>query len=49
MPVTFLTMGIGVVAIAGFPPLAGFWSKDEILGVVFNQGGFFTGAVAHGL
>ena len=42
MPVTFLTMGIGVVAIAGFPPLAGFWSKDEILGVVFNQGGFFT-------
>lgn len=42
MPVTFLTMGIGVVAIAGFPPLAGFWSKDEILGVVFNQGGVFT-------
>ena len=42
MPVTFVTMGIGVVAIAGLPPLAGFWSKDEILGVVFNQGGFFT-------
>ncbi|MYA38468.1 MAG: NADH-quinone oxidoreductase subunit L, partial [Acidimicrobiia bacterium] len=42
MPVTFLTMGIGVVAIAGLPPLAGFWSKDEILGAVFNQGGFFT-------
>ena len=42
MPVTFATMGVGVAAIAGFPPLAGFWSKDEILGVVFNQGGWFT-------
>ena len=42
MPVTFVTMGVGVVAIAAFPPLAGFWSKDEILGVVFNQGGWFT-------
>ena len=42
MPVTFVTMGVGVVAIAGFPPLAGFWSKDEILSVVFNQGGWYT-------
>ncbi len=42
MPVTFVTMGVGVVAIAGFPPLAGFWSKDEILSVVFNRGGWFT-------
>jgi NADH-quinone oxidoreductase subunit L len=42
MPVTFVTMGVGVVAIAGFPPLAGFWSKDEILSVVFNQGGWHT-------
>ena len=42
MPVTFVSMGIGVVAISGFPPLAGFWSKDEILGVVFNRGGWFT-------
>ena len=42
MPVTFVTMAVGVVAIAGFPPLAGFWSKDEILSVVFNQGGWFT-------
>src|SRR6202522_2544150 len=31
MPVTFATMGIGTLAIAGIPPLAGFWSKDEIL------------------
>jgi len=28
---TFLTMSIATLAIAGIPPLAGFWSKDEIL------------------
>lgn len=32
MPVTFATMTIGVLAIAGIPPFAGFFSKDEILG-----------------
>jgi NADH-quinone oxidoreductase subunit L len=31
MPWTFETMGIATLAIAGIPPLAGFWSKDEIL------------------
>jgi NADH-quinone oxidoreductase subunit L len=31
MPVTFWTFLIGTVALAGIPPLAGFWSKDEIL------------------
>lgn len=31
MPVTFAAMGIGVLAIAGIPPFAGFFSKDEIL------------------
>jgi NADH-quinone oxidoreductase subunit L len=31
IPWTFLTMGIATLAIAGIPPLAGFWSKDEIL------------------
>ncbi len=31
IPVTFATMGIATLAIAGIPPLAGFWSKDEIL------------------
>ena len=30
-PVTFATMMIGTLAIAGIPPLAGFFSKDEIL------------------
>ena len=31
MPVTFATMAIGVLAISGLPPFAGFFSKDEIL------------------
>jgi NADH-quinone oxidoreductase subunit L len=31
MPITFKTFMIGTVALAGIPPLAGFWSKDEIL------------------
>jgi NADH-quinone oxidoreductase subunit L len=31
IPWTALTMGIATLAIAGIPPLAGFWSKDEIL------------------
>ncbi len=31
MPWTFATMGIATLAIAGIPPFAGFWSKDEIL------------------
>jgi len=34
MPITFWTMTIGVLAIAGTPPFAGFFSKDEILHIV---------------
>lgn len=33
LPVTFATMTIGVLAISGLPPFAGFFSKDEILAV----------------
>jgi NADH-quinone oxidoreductase subunit L len=36
MPWTFITMGIATLAIAGIPPFAGFWSKDEILWQAFN-------------
>ncbi|MDP7327967.1 MAG: proton-conducting transporter membrane subunit, partial [Prochlorococcaceae cyanobacterium ETNP7_MAG_30] len=35
MPITAITFLIGCVAISGIPPLAGFWSKDEILGQAF--------------
>src|ERR1700730_7892664 len=36
MPWTFATMGTATLAIAGIPPLAGFWSKDESLWHAFN-------------
>ena len=35
MPYTSTTFLIGCIAISGIPPLAGFWSKDEILGNAF--------------
>ena len=38
LPVTFLAMTAAVLAIAGFPPFAGFFSKDPILYAAFLQG-----------
>ena len=38
MPWTATLMWIATLAIAGIPPLAGFFSKDEILGAAFAQG-----------
>ena len=38
IPITHWTMLIGSIAIAGIPPLAGFFSKDEILGEAFKNG-----------
>jgi NADH-quinone oxidoreductase subunit L len=35
IPITFLTFGIATLAIAGIPPLSGFFSKDEILWFAF--------------
>ena len=35
IPVTHAVFLIGTVAIAGIPPLAGFWSKDEIMAHAF--------------
>ena len=35
MPITYITMLIATFAIAGLPPFAGFFSKDEILGKAF--------------
>ena len=47
MPVTGFTFIIGWLAIAGVPPFAGFWSKDEILLYVFanNRGLYVVGLV----
>ena len=38
IPITHATMLVGSIAIAGIPPLAGFFSKDEILGSAFKNG-----------
>ncbi|MDK2888515.1 MAG: NADH-quinone oxidoreductase subunit [Thermoanaerobacter sp.] len=38
MPLTGWTFVIGGLAIAGIPPFAGFWSKDEILAVTLESG-----------
>ncbi len=47
IPVTFWVMTVATFAIAGFPPLAGFFSKDEILGAAFTSphGGHLLWAV----
>ncbi|MCA9964543.1 MAG: NADH-quinone oxidoreductase subunit L [Anaerolineales bacterium] len=43
MPTTFWTYLVGSLALAGIVPLAGFWSKDEILAhAATNDGSIFT-------
>ncbi len=42
IPITHWTMLIGTIAIAGIPPLAGFFSKDEILGEAFKFGFYWV-------
>jgi NADH-quinone oxidoreductase subunit L len=37
MPVTFVTFGIGYLAIIGVPPFAGFWSKDKIIETALTE------------
>lgn len=48
MPYTFWTFLAGMLALAGVPPLSGFWSKDEILATAFveNQAVWVIGTVA---
>jgi NADH-quinone oxidoreductase subunit L len=38
LPITYATMTMGVIAIAGIPPWAGFFSKDAILYAAFTHG-----------
>jgi NADH-quinone oxidoreductase subunit L len=40
MPITFVTFGLGYLAILGVPPFAGFYSKDLIIETAFDSGGF---------
>ncbi|MFE3429977.1 NADH-quinone oxidoreductase subunit L [Streptomyces sp. NPDC059171] len=49
MPVTFITFGLGYLAIIGFPGLSGFFSKDRIIEAAFAKGGaegWILGSVA---
>ena len=39
MPVTFITFGLGYLAIIGVPPFAGFYSKDKIIEIALDAGG----------
>ncbi|MES2566057.1 MAG: NADH-quinone oxidoreductase subunit L [Bacteroidota bacterium] len=48
LPITFVTMLIGTVAISGIPPFSGFFSKDEILAHTYEHSPtlWFFGQVA---
>lgn len=39
MPITYLTFGLGYLAIIGVPPFSGFFSKDKIIEAAFAAGG----------
>jgi NADH-quinone oxidoreductase subunit L len=52
LPVTYMTFLVATIAIAGFPPFAGFFSKDEILWKAFSTGHWplwLMGFIAAGL
>ncbi|WP_354692980.1 proton-conducting transporter transmembrane domain-containing protein, partial [Acinetobacter baumannii] len=38
MPITFVTFGLGYLAIIGVPPFAGFYSKEGIISAAFDVG-----------
>jgi NADH-quinone oxidoreductase subunit L len=39
LPITWITFGLGYLAIIGVPPLSGFWTKDAIIDAAFQKGG----------
>ena len=46
IPWTYRLFLIGTIAIAGIPPLAGFWSKDEIMAHAFTHDHFLLYGIA---
>ncbi|OAH63764.1 NADH-quinone oxidoreductase subunit L [Dietzia cinnamea] len=49
MPITFVTFGLGYLAIIGVPPFAGFYSKEGIISAAFDAGGpagYLLGGIA---
>ncbi len=46
LPITFWTFLIGTIAIAGLPPFAGFFSKDEILWKTWESGNYVLWGLA---
>jgi NADH-quinone oxidoreductase subunit L len=39
LPITFVTFGLGYLALIGFPLLSGYWTKDAIIEAAFDRGG----------
>lgn len=46
LPIISATFLIGVIAISGIPPFSGFFSKDAILAVAFQEGQYLIYAIA---
>ncbi|NEM07374.1 NADH-quinone oxidoreductase subunit L [Geodermatophilus normandii] len=40
LPVTFVTFGLGYLALIGFPFLSGYWTKDAIIEAALDRGGW---------
>jgi NADH-quinone oxidoreductase subunit L len=40
MKITYVTFGLGYLALIGIPPLSGFWTKDSIIEAAFGQEGW---------